>query len=346
MRDIAQRLGISMATVSRALNNKPGVGEELRRRIAEEVAALDYMPNPHALGMNAKATRVIAFLIHRRQGGFAHDPFYPAILHGLEQEAAAAGYHVMVRSTTHPEEQDPSRLTLFSERRVDACVAAGPDIDRRLVISLWGAGIPCVLVDNEIEGVAVDSVKTDNRGGAYAITTHLLGHGYRDVVMLHGPLEWTSVHDRYAGYQEAMCEAGLTPRGVELPFTTISTGLEGMRHLLAGGNVPRAVVASNDVMALGAIRAVRAGGLRVPADVAVTGYDDVSIAALADLPLTTVRIHTEQLGREAARRLLIQLRARADGVLPPMSVRTLIPNEVVVRQSCGCTEGVNEGMPL
>jgi LacI family transcriptional regulator len=333
MRDIADRLGISVATVSRALNNRPGVGEDLRARVVKEAEVQSYVPVRHA-----KATGLIGFLLHRRAGPFADDPFYPAILHGVEEEAAGAGYHVLVRSTTHADELRATHMSLFSDRRVDACVVAGDDMEPQLIVDLWKSGFPIVLVNNVVEAVDVDSIETDNIGGPRAITSHLLTrHGYRDIVMLNGPLRWSTLRDRYAGYSIAMQEAGLEPRMVELPVLSAACATATMSDFLEAGNRPHAVVAANDAAALGAMRAFRAAGLRVPQDIAIAGYDDISAAALADPPLTTVRIHTVQMGREVARRLFLRLQVPPSDDLPPARTRTIVINEMVVRHSCGCT---------
>lgn len=155
--------------------------------------------------------------------------------------------------------------------------------------------------------------------------------------MIHGPMSWASVRDRVFGYHQAMWAADLTPRTVTLEHTTMKDGERAMERLLAEGKTPRAVVASNDSMALGAMRVARARGLRVPEDIAFSGYDDIPSSQLTDCPLTTVRIPTEQMGREAAKRLFALLKERPEKQ-DRAPTRTLLQNELVIRQSCGCPQ--------
>lgn len=338
MREIARQLGVSVASVARALNNQAGVSDEMRRRIQDFALEHGYTFHTHAMQSRPASvtdTHFIAFLLHQRDGGFTNDPFYPAILHGVEREAAALGHHVIVRSTTLLEEKQANQLPLFRDHLADAAIVAGPDIDQRLIADLCRLHLPCVLVDNFLENSSIDSVEADNISGSLAVTTHLIDHHYQDITMIHGPVSWASVRDRVFGYQQAMWAAHLTPQTLMMEHTTITDGEHAMERLLAEGKTPRAIVASNDSMALGAMRVARARGLRVPEDIAFSGYDDIPSSQLSDSPLTTVRIRTEQMGREAAKRLFALLDEQP-GKQERAFTRTLLQNELVIRQSCGC----------
>lgn len=338
MREIAHQLGISVASVSRALNDQAGVSDGMRRRIQAYALEYGYSFRSHAAQprlSSVTGTHFIAFLLHQREGKFTNDPFYPAILHGVEREAAALGYHVIVRSTTLPEEKKANQLPLFRDHLADSAIVAGPDIDPLLIAGLHQLRIPCVLVDNYLENCCFDSVEADNVSGSLAVTTHLIEHRYQDIAMIHGPTSWASVRDRVFGYHQAMWAADLTPRTVMMEHTTMKDGERAMERLLVDGKAPRAVVASNDSMALGAMRVARAMGLRVPEDIAFSGYDDIPSSQLTDTPLTTVRIPTEQMGREAARRLFVLLEEQQEKQ-ERTPTRTLLQNELIIRQSCGC----------
>lgn len=339
MREIARHLGVSIASVSRALNNQPGVSEEKRRRIqafARENAYVFRSSLLPAKQTNVQEIPVIAFLVHRHEENFRLDPFYPAIMQGLEQEAAKLGYHVLVRSTTAAEETQVLQLPLFRDYLATASVVVGPDIDPLLIRDLCRARIPLVLVDNFLEESNVGSVEADNVAGAFAATRHLIEHGYQQMVMIHGPLTWASVRDRVLGYHQAMWAAGLAPRTLAMEQTTVQDGMRAMRQLLTEGQPPRAIVASNDSIALGAMDVAQAAGLRIPEDIAFCGYDDIPAAMLATSPLTTIHIHTERLGYEAAQWLFHFLQLPLEEQAHFVPVRILVRNELVIRQSCGC----------
>lgn len=340
MREIAHQLGVSIASVSRALNNQPGVSEETRRRIQDFVMENEYLFRPSLSPVkptSPQETPIIAFLVHRHEEKFRRDPFYPAILLGLEQEAAKLGYHVIVRSTTAAEETQILQLPLFRDRLATASIVVGPDIDPVLVRDLARLRLPLVLVDNFLEDIKVGSVEADNVSGAFASTRHLIEHGYQQIVMIYGPLNWASVQDRVLGYHQAMWAAGLVPRTLAMERTTAQDGMMAMQRLLAENERPRAIVASNDSIALGAMEVAQAAGLRIPEDMAFCGYDDIPAAMLAASPLTTIHIHTERLGYEAAQWLFHFLQLSPKGQEHFVPVRILVQNALVLRQSCGCT---------
>lgn len=339
MREIARQLGVSIASVARALNNQPGVSDEMRRRIQLFAREHHYQLHPHharTKETDSAETSVIAFLLHWQKEGMMHDPFYPSILQGAELEATALGHHIIVRSITAQEETQVLQLPLFRDHLATACIIAGPAIDPLLVTDLHQSQIPCVLVDNYVANVGVDSIEADNVSGTFALTKHLIEHGYDDIMMLHGPLSWASVGDRVLGYRKAMWSAGFSPRLLQMENTTINDGMLAMQQLLAEGTLPRAIVASNDAVALGVMHIARAHGLNVPEDIAIGGYDDIPAAHLADSSLTTVRIHTEQMGREAARRLFTLLQQSPEDLREYVPTRTLLQNDLIIRTSCGC----------
>lgn len=339
MREIARQLGVSIASVSRALNNQPGVSEEMRQRIHSFVRESAYHLRPSltpAQPTNPPATPIIAFIVHRHEETFKRDPFYPAILLGLEQEAAKLGYHVLVRSTTAAEETHILDLPLFRDHLATASIVVGPDIDVSLMRDLSLARIPLVLVDNVLDDIQVGSVEADNVSGALASTKHLIEHGYQQIVMIHGPLTWASVRDRVLGYHQAMWAAGLVPRTLAMKHTTRQDGRSAMQQVLTERKSPRAIVASNDSIALGAMEVAQAAGLRIPEDLAFCGYDDIPAALQAPSPLTTIHIPTERLGYEAAQWLFRFLQLSVEQREQFIPVRILVQNTLMIRQSCGC----------
>lgn len=331
--DLAKNLGVSTATVSRALNDKPGVSEETRRRVLEAAREMQYRPDSAARSLITTKTRTVLFVAHRHQFPPPKDPFYPHIMQGLEETLALQDYGVMLVTVDHDQlAAGPAALPALQERRADGVVLAGPDIPPGFVVATVASGIPVVLVDNALRETMVSAVVADNEGGCRAATTHLIEtHGHEEVALLRGSTEWISSQERGVGYGAVMEDAGLEPHVAQMDDTTIETGEEALAQILAAKPETTAVVAVNDAMAIGAIKKARALGRRVPEDLAVVGFDDISWAALSDPPLTTVSVPTLEMGRVAARLLL----DRWDGSLAVPS-RTILAAQLVIRASCGC----------
>ena len=335
IRDLAQHVGVSVATVSRALNDKPGVSSEVRQKVLQVARELEYRPNLAARNLSTSRTHSVLFIVHRRQFPAAVDPFYPYIMHGLEERLSGEGYSVML--VTLNDEQmanGPSALPALQERRSDAIVLAGPDISPSFILATANMGLPTLLVDNALKRTPFPSVQADNEGGCRAATAHLIEvHGHKKIALLRGPSKWESCEERAAGYLLAMEEAGLEPCVVQVEDTTLETGQQAIKRAIKDHPKISAVVASNDAMAIGTMRAARRLGLKIPTDLAVTGFDNITWAAYSDPPLTTVRVPTIEVGRLAARLLL----ERMGGALTVPS-RTTIATELVVRNSCGCQD--------
>ncbi|MEO8288192.1 MAG: LacI family DNA-binding transcriptional regulator [Chloroflexota bacterium] len=355
IKDIAKQLGISPATVSRALNDKPGVSANLRQRVLAVAAELSFTPNLAARSLVGAATLTAAFMVHQQGFPVASDPFYFVILRGVERALAEAGYHVVL-ATVGDGAIQADHLRVIRERRVDGAILAGPDIPPALIMSLVQTGMPLVLVDNALERTALNCVLCDNREGARFAVEHLLWHGHRRVAFAGGPISWLSTRERGDGYREAMRERGLETVAVHEDATTVQTGVHAGHALLDLEERPDAIFAVNDAMALGVIRAARERGLRVPEDLAVVGFDDISMAESSHPTLTTVRIAKELMGEIAARRLLELVawdrddsggaggagaagtRAdRGDMSEHKMPVKSVVGTTLVVRASCGCT---------
>jgi LacI family transcriptional regulator len=336
IKEIAEQLGISPATVSRALNDKPGVSDSLRQRVLEVAAEVNFTPNLAARSLVGAGTLTVAFMVHQQTFPAASDPFYFVILRGVERALAQDGYHVVL-TTVGDGAIQADHLRVVRERRVDGVILAGPDIPSALTLSLSQRGLPVVLVDNVMERTALDCVLCDNRGGARSAVDHLLWHGYTRIAFVGGPTSWLSTRRRGEGYAEAMREKGLKPLLLHEDQTTVLTGLNAGHQLFDLDERPQAVFAVNDAMALGVIRAAREKGLRVPEDLAVVGFDDISMAESAHPPLTTVRIAKEMMGEIAARRLLDLIETERAGRKSEMPVKSIVGTTLVIRASCGCT---------
>ena len=337
LQEIADNLGVSIATVSRALNDKPGVSHEIRQKVLNLAKELQYRPNLAARNLSTSRTNTVLFIVHRRQFPAAMDPFYPYIMHGLEERLSGEGYSVML--LTLNDEQitlGPGSLPALQEHRADAVVLAGPDIPPGFILATDNLGLPTLLVDNTLKETPFPAVLADNEGGCRSATKHLIEiHGHKNITLLRGPKKWISCEERANGYKSAMKSARLKAHIVQINDTTLETGQEALQTALKERPDTTAIVASNDAMAIGAIRVARHLDRDVPRDMAVVGFDNISWAAYADPPLTTVRVPTIEVGRLAARLLL----ERMGGTITAPT-RTTVATKLVIRESCGCPVNV------
>ena len=326
---IAKDLGVSVATVSRALNDRPGVGRDLRERIAAHARELDYTPPVMARGLATSQTFNLGFFVHEKPGlPVAADPFYLEILTSAQQVIARSDYHVAFEGLTDDVLARPADFRFVRERRIDAMVLAGPDIPASFILHMLRTGMPVILVDNRLDFSPVNCVNSDDEQGAYRAARFLIEAGHQKIGVIAGPAGWASTTRRVQGYQRAADEAGLVLNMVHALETTIESGAAAFQQLMDQHPSLTALCAVNDSMAIGAIRAARARGIQVPADLSVIGFDDIAWAALNDPPLTTMRIPRVQMGREVAHRLLTLLE---DSELLPAEI--IVPVELVQRGS-------------
>lgn len=326
---IAKELNVSGASVSRALNDRPGVSAELRERILAKAQDMKYTPSITARGLVKNQSFGIGFFVREKPGISMHsDPFYGEILHGVEQALAHTDYHVTVATLTREILAQPLEFRFVRERRIDAMILAGPDIPADAIIALLQSGIPLVLVDNQLSHLRVNSVNSDDEGGAYLAAKHLLEGGHRRIGVLSGPEHWSSNARRVAGYRKALAEYELPLQIVHADRTTIESGEEAYNALMKKHPAVTAVCAVNDAMALGALRSAQHSGKNIPADFSVIGFDDIPLASLNEPRLTTIRVPKRQMGAEAAQRVLALLN---NAELAPVEVRMSV--ELVERSS-------------
>lgn len=306
---IATELNISGASVSRALNDRPGVSAELRARILEKARELNYTPSITARGLAKQQSFGIGFFVREKPNLPTHtDPFYGEILHGVEQTVAQSDYHVTIATITPTILSKPEDFRFVRERRVDGMILAGPDIPNDFIIEMQQTEVPIVLVDNCLAYSPASCITSDDVGGAYLAARHLLDLGHRHIGVLAGPDHWSSTAKRVAGYRRAVeSEAGLDLPVVHVNKTTIESGTAAYQQLIAENPDLTALCAVNDSMAIGAIRAAQGQGRVVPKDLSVVGFDNITWAELNDPPLTTVNIPKRQIGQEAANRLIALL---------------------------------------
>jgi DNA-binding LacI/PurR family transcriptional regulator len=323
--DVAERAGVSIATVSRVLNGSPKATAETRDVVLRAVRELGYRPNAAARSLAGRSTETLALVFPE-----ISSPFFAEIIRGAEIEARQHGYHLLIYGI--PEVGEADALLPVLSSRVDGLILGG-HCDDAFVQSLDRQGVPFVLLGRGVEGYAVSAIQADSYHGVYEAIIHLIDHGYRRIAFIGGPEGFQQSLVRLQAYRQALSDCGwpAEPGWVIHSDFSEAGGHTTTAELLALPQPPRAIFAANDQMAIGAIDAVRAAGLQVPEDVAVVGFDDIPVAAYVYPALTTVRRQIYESGVLAVQ-LLLQ---RIDDPEKAPEHLTL-PTRLVVRRSCGC----------
>jgi LacI family transcriptional regulator len=336
IREVAQLSGVSVSTVSRVFNGYDDVSPATRERVLASARQLDYAPTAAARTLVKHRSELVGVVLSTGVSHpDIHHPFFQGVLVGLRHGIGALGFDLLLFSTEQPSSPgspEHSYLRRARQLRADGVVVMGVPRDDPEVQALAASPIPVIGVDLDISGDRTSYVTSDNVGGARLAIRHLHALGHSRIATITGPQDTKPGADRLLGYRAEMRALGLDARPdyeVEGDFYTES-GEEAARRLLALDEPPTAVFAASDLMAVGAVRAVHAAGLRVPGDVSVVGFDDIQLAELVDPPLTTIRQDTIGIGVAAGRALVEQI--ENPDVTPPVLT---LPVELVVRASSG-----------
>lgn len=328
IKDIAEDAGVSIATVSRVLNNSQPVSEELRRRVLESVKKLNYQPNALARSLRTRRSLVIGALVPN-----VRNPYFTDIVRAVEDLALEAGYVVTICSSDQDLERERRYIETLRHRMVDGVLVAVADRSRSDLSPLVEGGIPVVLADRALDCTTCDMVTVDVRRGAYQAVEYLIARGYRRIGIITGPQSVSTAVGKLEGYREALERYGLpvTPAFIVDGGYTEEGGTKAARQMLAKADPPRAVVVSNNLMALGFFRVVREQGLRVPEDIAFVSFDDSTWASLVTPPVTLVDQPTYEVGKIATELLLNRLQADEADALSPRHV--VLQPRMIVRGS-------------
>ena len=328
---MARLAGVSQATVSYVLsgNSAISVPEETRQRILSAVDELGYVPHGIARSLRTQRTYMIAAVIPD-----ITNPFYPAFERGVQETAEASGYDLIVFNTGGIAEKELRCVRSLQQGRVDGVVAVFFHLKAEDLRPLLERNVAVVRLEAVRKGVSsldlpLDNLYVDNVAAARRAVEHLIGRGHTRIGMIAG--QSGPRRARVRGYREALaaCRLPLDETLIRDGDFSEDGGHRAMQCLLDGPHPPTAVFAASDVMAMGALVAIREAGLRVPEDIAVVGFDDISVARLISPRLTTVAQFQENLGVRAAEMLL----ERLDGTAPEHGRSEEMPYELIVRES-------------
>jgi LacI family repressor for deo operon, udp, cdd, tsx, nupC, and nupG len=327
IQDVARHAGVSAATVSRALSAPGKVSERTRQRVESAIIETGYTLNQSARSLRLRAARTILIALPN-----IGNPFYSTILDAVVEEAARAGYGVIVanRANDHP---GSWARKYFLSNRADGLLLFDGAIDPLAVgvVAETGRTIPLVVAADEVPDASVHAVLTDNDAAAQRAVAHLVSLGHRRIAHIVAPTKNALPSDRLIGFRAAMQGAGLaiSPEWVIQGDFTLAAGRDAARRFAGMAERPTAVFAANDEMAIGFIGELHRQGMTCPRDVSVIGFDDISVAEHITPPLTTMRLPRGEIGRRATR-ILIALIA---GEAPAGVSRTILRSELIVRES-------------
>jgi LacI family transcriptional regulator len=329
--EVAELAGVSRTTVSFVLNNVPGmrISEETRQRVILAAQKLNYHPDATARRMVMGQTHVIGFVLRQNPDQVGADHFLPQVLNGISQASASHGYHVLFE-VIPPGDKSGAYMRLLNERHVDGIVLSGPRFDDIELLNVHIRGAPVVML-GQLPNSRIPYVDVNNIGGAQQATDHLIREGYQRIAMItNAPLDYTAAADRLAGYQQSLMLSNIPYDEALVRYGKFSpeSGFDAMSELLELEPRPEAVFVASDTVALGALRAIRQHGLRIPEDIALCGFDDISLSKFIDPPLTTVALPAFGLGWGAAE-LVVRLIAAEDVMNPYL----ILDTELMIRQS-------------
>lgn len=327
--EVARQAGVSQTTVSLVLNNAetPSLPAETREKVLDAIRALGYVPNNAARVLRSSRTLTLACVIP-----MITNPFYPTFVSGIQEEAEISGYEVITYNTNNSAEKENQIIHHLQQGRVDGVIGVFFHTHADDLVPLFENNIPVARLEvrkHTPGDYPLDNLYVDNAAAARDANTFLIQRGCKHIAMItgfYGPRE-----ARREGYLQALAQAGeaFLPMIAEVNQYDEIGGAEGMRHLLEHPQKPDGIFAANDLMAIGAIKAAREAGLRVPEDIAVVGFDDIPAAVLVTPALTTIRQFQFELGREAARLVIERLSGKA-----PAGGRVVeMPYELIVRES-------------
>jgi DNA-binding LacI/PurR family transcriptional regulator len=326
--DIAQHANVSPATVSRVLNNTAPVRESVRARVLNSLTALGYQP-PTARATWSVLRDTIALIIPD-----ILNPYFPEIVRGVQDEAGLDGFLPLLLDTAEDPQREQQFIRMLASQPVNGVIVCGSrlPVDDLIAIRTRHT-VPMVLLNRSIHHPEISCVIADTGTATYRATHHLLDLNHQRIAYLPGPAASEASQARQRGVETALKEAGLTLREEWCPasFPNVNGGFQAMSALLAlpPDKRPTAVIAYNDVMALGVLHAIRAHHLRVPEDISVIGMDDIAMAAHANPPLTTIAQPKYRMGRLAMQ----ILRRMIQGHPPPEDGYTLVESSLIIRES-------------
>lgn len=345
-KDVAERAGVSIATVSHVINGTRFVSEETRQKVLDAIEALNYRPNAIARGLVTNSTRTVGLVVSD-----ITNPFFTAVARGVEDGMISQRYNTIFCNTDEDPQRETEYLNLLVTQQIDGLIIAPTGVRSDPLLAMAKSGVPVVQLDRRSPDLDAPLVSVNNEDGAYQAIRYLIGLGHRRIACLMGLDAVSTQTERLSGWKRALCEANLpideslivhadprfygissNPDGTVVPPPPHHPGMpsayEVLVHLMQSANRPSAIFVASNQLTLGTLYAFRERGLRCPEDVSLISFDDHDWAPLFSPPLTVVRQPTYRLGQTAAQLLMQMIKGESIETLPPLAV------ELKIRASC------------
>lgn len=325
--DVAKRAGVAPITVSRVINNAGYISEETKTRVEAAIKELGYVPNTLARGLRSKRTHTLALIVTD-----ITNPFFTSMARGVEDVAGASNYTVIYCNTDESETKEENYANILAQRQVDGVLLVPSCGNAKTIKFLESNGISVVVLDRRISDVDADFVRSDSEGGAKQLTKMLIGLGHEQIAIITGPKDVSTSVDRVTGYKCALEEAGLAENGmVYFGGFVQQNGYDSTKLAMSQLSKPSAILAANNFILIGVVKALRELQLRVPEDVSVVGFDDFPESMLVKPFFTAAIQPAYEMGRLATELLL----KRISGELTGERQKIVLPTEIIERESSG-----------
>jgi LacI family transcriptional regulator len=341
LESLAKQIGVSRSTISRVINGSPNVSPEVRKRVQKAIQATGFHPNAAARSLASQRSYMIGLVLPRSVSSFFTDPYFPQLTQGIAFACNNNNLSLSLFIVGNKEDEEKISPRISRRGMLDGILIQSGQEDDKLIDHLTRSSVPSVILGRPFEPAGISYIDVDNVNSALIATRHLINLGYQRIATIAGSNTSTVSIDRLNGYKKALIESGRNIDGsliVEGDFSE-GSGYSAMKALLPAK--PDAVFSASDLMAAGAIRAVKEAGLRIPEEVAFVGFDDIPLGVLTDIQLTTIRQPILKFGIKAVE-LLIDL--IENGTKPARSM--ILDTELIIRDSCGARkpEGILDNM--
>ncbi len=331
IKDVAERAGVSVMTVSRVINNSRYVSQATKERVEKAMEDLGYVPNALAHGLITKRTHVLGLIVSD-----ITNPFFTTIARGVEDLAIKNGFNIILCNTDEDVEKEKKYIELLLRKRVDGIILSPADCSRRDSIEqIIKRNIPLVLIDRCIRGLDVECVYSDSAFGAYELTKYLISLGHKRIGIIVGPKRISTAVERIEGYKRALKEANIPLDNSLIKWGEKYSREDGYSNTLAllkMDNPPTAIFGGNRLITVGVLRAIRELGMRIPEDISVVSFDEVEDISVTNSFLTVVSQNSYAIGMIATERLLKRIKEKNRFLGPSENI--VLQPEVIIRKSC------------
>lgn len=330
IKDVAQKAGVSIATVSLVINNHKRISSDTKKKVQKAIKDLNYYPSRSARDLVSKKTGNIGFIL-TDDHFLRTEPFYTRIFLGTEFEARDGEYYILLTTIKSDYSENDPLPRFILDRSVDGVIVAGK-IPEVLIDKLAKYNLPLIFVDYTSAKENFPVVLIDNIQGGITATNHLINYGHKNIAFIGGDINHPSINERLIGYKKALENAGINPNkkfiSTTSPYPDRQNGYNSAKKIFSTQKDVTAVFACNDAMAIGVMHYLKDSGLSIPNDISIIGFDDVESDLMLDPPLTTIRVPKIELGAEALRLMINTLKYKNSN-----AKKILVPVELIIRKS-------------